>query len=352
MKVNRSIKDFFSKLLNGVALGIIVGLIPNAILGGILKFFVDASPLIKTIYMALSYSQLATPALIGLFVAIQFKLNPIATGVTAMSSFIAAGSIVVTEGGKLGIAGIGDIINTMLIAAVSVLLLKYFDGKFGSLTIILVPLLTTSITGTLGLLTLPYVKLITGSIGKVILEFTNLQPLLMSILIAVSFAIIIVSPVSTVAIAVAIGLQGLASGAANLGIAACAMTLVVGTMQANKIGVPLTIFLGSMKIFMPNWIKYPVVNIPIITNAIFAGVLAYLFNIQGTASSAGFGFSGMVGPIAAYSFMEGSTVYKLGILCFVYFVATFVIALITDYIFVKIIKLFKRDVYIFEELNQ
>ena len=60
------IKGFFNKLLNGVALGIVIGLIPNAILGSIFKFFIQDSSLIKTMYTILSISQLATPALIGL----------------------------------------------------------------------------------------------------------------------------------------------------------------------------------------------------------------------------------------------------------------------------------------------
>lgn len=347
-KIN--VKEFFSKLLNGVAMGIIVGLIPNAVLGGILKFFVADSPIIATIYTALSISQLATPALIGVFVALQFKMQPMEIALAGMVSFIGAGSINIVEG-KMAISGIGDLINTMIVAALAVMFMTYVRGKFASLTIILLPVLTVAVVGTLGLAILPYVKIITITIGNVIMNFTTLQPLIMSILIAISFALIIVSPVSTVAVAVAIGLQGLASGAANLGIASCAMTLVVGTMRVNKVGVPLSIFLGSMKVFMPNWLKYPIVNIAIITNAIFAGVLAYVFGIQGTAMSAGFGFSGMVGPIAAYSFLEGSIIYKLGILAFVYFIATFVIALITDYLFTKILKLYKHDIFVFEEMK-
>lgn len=347
-KIN--VKEFFSKLLNGVAMGIVVGLIPNAVLGGILKFFIADSPIIETIYTALSISQLATPALIGVFVALQFKMQAMEVALAGMVSFIGAGSIKVVEG-KMAISGIGDLINTMIVAALAILFMTYVRDKFASLTIILLPVLTVALIGSIGLAILPYVKIITVTIGNIIMNFTSLQPLLMSILIAISFAIIIVSPVSTVAVAVAIGLQGLASGAANLGIAACAMTLVVGTMKVNKAGVPLSIFLGSMKIFMPNWLKYPIVNIAIITNASIAGILAYIFGIQGTAMSAGFGFSGMVGPIAAYNFLEGSTAYKLGVLIFVYFIATFIIALITDFIFTKVLKIYKHEIFVFEEMK-
>ncbi|MBU0278958.1 PTS transporter subunit IIC [Gemella sp. zg-570] len=345
------VKSFFNKLLNGVALGIVVGLIPNAVLGGILKFFINDSSIIKMIYNVLGMSQLATPALIGILVALQFKMQPIEVAISGMVSFICGGSISIVDG-KMIINGIGDLINIMIVSAVLVLVMQFFRGKFGSLTIILLPVLTTAIVGTFGLTILPYVKKITGFIGSIIMDFTTLQPLLMSILLAISFALIIVSPVSTVAVSIAVGLQGLASGAANVGIASCAMTLVVGTMRVNKIGVPLSLFFGSMKIFMPNWLKYPIVNIPIIINAVFAGFLAYYFTIQGTAASAGFGFSGLIGPIAAFQFMQGSILSKITILFIVYFMATFVFALITDFIFVKILKIYKRDIFIFEELGK
>lgn len=343
-------KKFFSKLLNGVALGIVIGLIPNAILGGVFKFITLDNNLLKTIHLVVSMSQLATPLLIGIVVAMQFKFNAMETAITAMCCFIGGGSLSLVDK-KVQINGIGDLINTMLVATFAVIFISFFKGKFGSLTIIILPVISVVVVGTLGLYTLPYVKLITKALGTVIADFTTLQPLLMSILLATSFALIIVSPISTVAIAVAVGLNGLASGAANLGIASCAMTLVVGTMRVNKLGVPLTLFLGSMKIFMPNWLKYPVVNLPIIANGIFAGVLAYLFNIQGTAASAGFGFSGLVGPIAALEFMKnGSLGTKILILFLVYFVATFIMALIIDFILVKVLKIYKRDIFKFDIL--
>ena len=51
-------------------------------------------------------------------------------------------------------------------------------------------------------------------------SFTELQPVLMSMLISMVFSFIIISPLSTVAIAMAIGLSGIAAGSASIGIAA------------------------------------------------------------------------------------------------------------------------------------
>ena len=48
---------------------------------------------------------------------------------------------------------------------------------------------------------------------------------------------------------------------------------------------------------MPNIVAKPKLLLPIMLNAALAGVLASLFQIQGTEFSAGFGISGLIGPV-------------------------------------------------------
>ena len=62
-------------------------------------------------------------------------------------------------------------------------------------------------------MTLPYVQIITKSIGRLINGFTELNPLLMSILICVTFSLLMVTPISLDSC----WLTGLGSGAANMG---------------------------------------------------------------------------------------------------------------------------------------
>ncbi|MDG4630977.1 PTS sugar transporter subunit IIC, partial [Enterococcus faecalis] len=80
----------------------------------------------------------------------------------------------------------------------------------------------------------PYVTKITAAIGDLINTFTTLQPILMSILIACSFAFLIISPISTVAIGMAIQLNGVSAGAAAMGVAATTVVLVVNSWKVNK----------------------------------------------------------------------------------------------------------------------
>ncbi len=345
--------EFFNKLLNGVAIGIVVGLIPNAILGQVFKALLDVNPIFGTLLMVVKSAQSTVPLLIGCLVAWQFKFSPIEISALGAATFIGSGVIKFVEvDGKslLTLFGIGDILNIILVVFVGVVLIKLLQGKLGSLSMILIPVIVITSIGLLGVITYPYVRQISVSIGNMINSFTTLQPLLMCILISVAFSIIIISPMSTVAISFAIGITGLASGAANIGIATCAMTLVLGSIRAkNKLGVAGAVFFGSMKLFIPNWMRHPIINVPIVLNAIIGGFIAYFFQIQGTSASAGFGFSGLVGPIAAFKFMEGSTAMKLITLFIAYFAITTAGAYLVDLVCVKVLKLYTHEIYVFKE---
>ena len=77
---------------------------------------------------------------------------------------------------------------------------------------------------------------------------------------------------STVAIAIAIGLSGIAAGSASIGIAATEAVLLIGTSKVNHVGIPLSIFFGGVKMMMPNMVKYPVIMIPIFLTAAISGI--------------------------------------------------------------------------------
>ena len=77
---------------------------------------------------------------------------------------------------------------------------------------IILPVVIPVLSALIGLLTLPYVQTITKGLGHMVNSFTDLNPLIMSILISVTFSLLMVTPISLVAIAT-ISLTGLGSGA-------------------------------------------------------------------------------------------------------------------------------------------
>ena len=177
-------KEFLNKVLAGTALGIIVGLIPNAVLASILKYFPQTDFVVLLTRTVVMF-QLATPLLIGGLIALQFGLNPMKMAVVAGAAFVGSG--VITFNSELGVyvgSGTGDIINTMITSSIAVILILLIKEKFGSVNIILSPILIGAGSGLIGLIILPYVKGFTTLIGNGINSFTTLQPVLMSILIA------------------------------------------------------------------------------------------------------------------------------------------------------------------------
>ena len=109
------------------------------------------------------------------------------------------------------------------------------------MALIVYPTIVGGLSATIGVLILPYVHMITTGIGNMVNSFTELQPVLMCMLISMVFSFIIISPLSTVAIAIAIGITGLA-GSASIGISATEAVLLIGTSKVNRVAVPISIF--------------------------------------------------------------------------------------------------------------
>lgn len=339
-------KVFLFNVLNGVALAIVVGLIPNAILGGLFSYLSQYHDFFSTLLSVVQGIQFTIPIITGVLIAMQFKLNPMQTVITGTAAFVGSGAAVFQEN-QWVLTGIGDLINTMITAAVAVGILLIIKDKLGSLNIILLPIIAGGIAGLVGLLLLPYTQWITLGLGELINSFTNTQPIVMSIIISVLFSIIIISPVSTVAIGMAIGISGLAAGSAAIGVAASAIMLAIGTWRVNKIGVPIAVLLGAMKMMMPNMIRYPIILLPITCTAAVSGLVSGLLNIQGDPESAGFGLVGLVGPIKSLGFLDGSIMSNLLIVAVAYVIVPLVSALVVHFVFNKLLKVYSSKIFIF-----
>ena len=332
-------KSFMNKVLAGTAQGTIIALIPNAVLSAILTYFDHIYIFEKTIQAAVIF-QLATPLIIGALIAKQFELNPMQIMITGGAAFVGSG--VVKFNAELGAytgAGTGDVINIMITASVAVLMLLWLGQKFGSSAIIALPIVVGVGAGLIGIFTYPIVTQLTFAVGSLINNFTELQPIVMSILISISFAILIISPLTTVGIGLAIGLSGMSAGAAAMGVAATTIVLVVNSWKVNESGVTLAIALGGMKMMMPNLFKTPIILVPVIFTAIVNGMMAAIFNVGGTPESAGFGLVGLVGPLASLD--AGLNIILLISVWFVIPVAT---ALLSQFLFEKVMKLYEREI--------
>lgn len=288
-------KNFINNVLTGMSMGIVVCLIPNALVGEILKLIIPYVPQLQSILDISVIAMSLLPLVIGVMTGICFKLTPVQTSSVGLASFIGGGSYTMTDG-VLTLAGIGTVINIGITAAIAVLFVQFLAKYLKDFTLIAMPALSMFIPGSIGLFTLPYVR--TGSmwVGDVIMYFTSLQPVLMGAIIAVIFSILIISPISTIGVATAIMLSGIGAGAANLGVCASGVGMCIASYRANNFGTAIA-HIVSAKIQMRNFFMKPTIALPMILTAAILGALGGLFEIVGTPYSAGFGLGGFVGPL-------------------------------------------------------
>ncbi len=259
---------------------------------------------------------------------------------------IASGAFQV-KNGQIILSGSGDVIIALTIFFAA-FLVKFLTPKLGSYTVLLLPLIVAVVAGGVGQFMLPYTKMVTGAVGQTIGTLTNFQPLVMGMLMGIAFAALIVSPIFSVGIAMAIGVEGIASGSANLGITACAFTLAIMSSKVNGFGTTIAHFIGTPKIQMANMLKNPRLFLPVIASAGIAGLVGAIFEISGTANSAGFGSVGSIGPMAAYQEMAGGPL-AIGFIMLLFAGMPILLGFAMRYIFIQKLQFIREEDLVIED---
>ena len=143
-----------------------------------------------------------------------------------------------------------------------------------------------------------------NAVGKAIMWATDLQPLLMGIVVSALVGIALTLPISSAAICAALGLTGLAGGAAVAGCCAQMVGFAVMSFRENRWGGLVAQGVGTSMLQMPNIIKNPRIWIPPTLASMITGPLATcLFKLQmnGAPVSSGMGTCGFVGQIGVYT---------------------------------------------------
>lgn len=335
--MQNSLKTHTLNILNGISMGLIVALIPGAILNSIIKPLVPSFPALSTIIAFTGLAAAILPATSAACVGMIAKFTPIQTASMALAATIGAGNFKFANG-VITVNGSGNIINIGLSITVSYILILIFGKVLKDYTILLLPMITLLVAGGLGAFTLGPVTALTDGIGDGLQAITTLQPILMGVLMGICFAILIISPISSVGIATAIGISGVAAGSANLGIVAASFTVAIAGAKVNSFGTTISHFIGTPKIQMANMLSKPKLFIPSIINAAIVGGLGAIFNIQGTPVSAGFGLSGLVGPLADLDAHPNGSFLHLIINLTLFIVLPVVLAFVSRYVFSNKIK--------------
>lgn len=157
--------------------------------------------------------------------------------------------------------------------------------------------------------------------GEIINWSTAQQPLIMGILVAVLMGWALTAPISSLAIAIMLSLDGLAAGAATIGCAAQMMGFAAASYRENGFGGFLAQGIGTSMLQVANIIQKPVIILPpTIAGAVLAPFATIWLKLENNALGAGMGTSGFVGEIMTFETM-GFSISLLWIMLVLHIIA-------------------------------
>lgn len=193
----------------------------------------------------------------------------------------------------------------------AVLVVTIFAAEFGKavsketkIDIIVTPFATIFVGVGLSMWWAPGIGMAASAVGNAIMWATELQPFFMGIVVSVVVGIALTLPISSAAICAALGLTGLAGGAALAGCSAQMVGFAVLSFRENRWGGLFAQGIGTSMLQMGNIVKNPRIWIPaILTSAITGPVATCIFHLEmnGAAVSSGMGTCGLVGQIGVYT---------------------------------------------------
>ncbi len=293
-KKNGSVKNYIIKVLDGMAKGLFTSLIIGLILsqvGNFLKLdiLINAGKVAK--YMM-------GPA-IGAGVALNLGAPPLAVLSAIVSGALGGGIINITT----GVVAMGDPTGALVAALISTEVSKVISGKT-NLDIIAIPAVSIISASIVSIFVAPYISYGMQEIGRFINTLTYLHPIPMGILIAVFMGIILTLPISSAAIAITLGLSGIAAGASTIGCSCQMIGFAVMSFRDNRFGAFIAQGLGTSMLQIGNIIKNPWLFVPpIISSAILGPIASAVFKMTNTPIGAGMGTSGLVGQIGSIQSM-------------------------------------------------
>ena len=289
--IGKHIKGFFKKYivdaLSHMAFGLFCSLILGLIIGQIAK--VPGMEFLGFIAEVLSAKSPLVGACIGLAIAYGLSCAPL-----VIISSAVAGALGYQFGGP-----VGAYISVIIASEAGMLI-----SKKTPVDIILTPLVTIVAGGLIAKYCCSPINDFMLYLGSLINDATKLSPFLMGITVAVLMGCALTLPISSVAICVMLGIDGLAAGAATVGCCAQMIGFAVISYKDNGLGGFISQGVGTSMLQIGNIVRKPIIWLaPTLTAAILGPVSTVVLKMTNSALGAGMGTSGLVGPLATYAAM-------------------------------------------------
>ena len=282
-----SAKRYGIDALGAMAQGLFASLLIGTIIGTLgqqtgLQFFVDAGNFAKGV---------AGPAM------------AISIGYALQAPQLVLFSLLAVGAAANGLGGAGGPLAVLLVSIVAAECGKAVS-KETKVDILVTPFVTIVVGVLLSVWFAPAIGTAASSLGGLIMWATELQPFFMGIIVSVVVGCALTLPISSAAICAALGLTGLAGGAAVAGCCAQMVGFAAMSYHENGVGGLVSQGLGTSMLQMGNIVHNPRIWIPPTLAAAITGPLStcvFHLEMNGAPISAGMGTCGLVGQIGVYT---------------------------------------------------
>ena len=294
-KVVAILKYIFIDGLSGMALGLFATLIIGTIIGKIGSII--GGTIGGYIVIAGKFAQFMMGAGIALGMGYKLKKAPLVAISAAVVGMLAsfAGKIVANNAAVIDYTKVGEPLCAFIASFVALEVGSLVAGKT-KVDIIVTPLVAVASGALVALFIGKPIDTVMGFLREVIRYSGQQQPFLMGILVAVLMGVFLTLPISSAAIGLILGLDGIVAGAAVVGCCTHMVGYAVMSFRENKWGGLLAQGVGTSMLQMPNLVRKPILWLPpVIVSAILGPISTCALKITSTATGSGMGTAGLVG---------------------------------------------------------
>jgi len=307
---DKVMKNSLIKSLNGMGIGLFATLVVGTILSqiGNLAHW-DLLIQLGTI------AKVLMGGAIGAAVAYALEAPPLVIFSCIVTGSIGAGAVQIVDANTM--IKVGDPAGAYVASLITTIVGKKIAGRT-KVDIVLVPIVCILIGGIAGTFVSPVITQFTSGIGFIINRATELQPLYMGAIVSTIMGLVLISPISSAAMAASLGLSGLAAGAAVVGTSCQMIGFAVASYKENGLEGIIAQGLGTAKIQFGNIVKNPLIAVPSTVASFILGMFSTtVFKMTCNKIGAGMGTSGLVGQIQTVAEMGSGSIVKIIILHFV-----------------------------------
>ncbi len=195
----------------------------------------------------------------------------------------------------------GQPISAVAAGLVAVLIGNYLTGKT-PLDMMLVPLAATFVGAVVGLGLAAVTTPALVWLSKFIATSMKVNPLIGSMAVSLAWALFLMTPASSAALAVAVMLDPVSSGAALIGTTAQFVGFTIMSFRQNNLGANIAQGIITPKVQFPNLLVNPRLAIPPMVAAVIAAPVATIaFHFSTSYKLAGLGLNSLIAPISLAS---------------------------------------------------